>query len=123
MMLSSTLFSIMSCSSFVMLKDLRCLSIKSRVSSCPLLLKKNYVFSIAISYIDDLITPISHNFYMIYINNGDINSSPNQQQHTQSFDELQDKPFWVLDVQEHKLKDIRTKGESNDATLSSSHLD
>jgi hypothetical protein len=38
-----------------------------------------------------------------------INSSNQQQQQTQSFDKLQNKPFW--DIEEHKLKDIRTKGE------------
>jgi hypothetical protein len=38
-----------------------------------------------------------------------INSS-NQQQ-TQSFDILQNKPFWIWNIEEHKLEDIRTKGE------------
>jgi hypothetical protein len=38
-------------------------------------------------------------------------SSSNQQQQTQSLDKLQNKPFWIWDVQEHKLEDIRTKGE------------
>jgi hypothetical protein len=37
-----------------------------------------------------------------------INSS-NQQQ--QSFDILQNKPFWIWNIEEHKLEDIRTKGE------------
>src|SRR4051812_27225923 len=37
-------------------------------------------------------------------------SSSNLQQ-THSFDKLQDKPFWIWDVQEHKLEDIRTKGD------------
>jgi hypothetical protein len=39
-----------------------------------------------------------------------INSS-NQRQQTQSFDKLQNKSFWIWDVQEHKLEDINTKGE------------
>jgi hypothetical protein len=38
-----------------------------------------------------------------------INSS-NQQQ-TQSFDKLQNKPFWIWNIEEHKQEDIRTKGE------------
>jgi hypothetical protein len=37
--------------------------------------------------------------------------SSNQQQHTKSFDKLQAKPFWIWNIQEHKLEDIRTKGE------------
>jgi hypothetical protein len=37
-------------------------------------------------------------------------SSSNQQQ-THSFDKLQNKPFWIWDIEEHKLKDVRTKGE------------
>jgi hypothetical protein len=41
-----------------------------------------------------------------------INSSSNQQQQqAQSLDKLQNKTFWIWDVQEHKLEDIRTKGE------------
>jgi hypothetical protein len=39
-----------------------------------------------------------------------IGSSSNQQQ-TQSFDKLQNKPFWIWNIEEHKLEDIRTKGE------------
>jgi hypothetical protein len=40
-----------------------------------------------------------------------ISSSSNQQQQqTQSFDKLQNKPFWIWNVEEHKLEDIRTKG-------------
>jgi hypothetical protein len=35
----------------------------------------------------------------------------NQQQQTQSFGELQNKPFWIWNIDEHKLEDIRTKGE------------
>jgi hypothetical protein len=31
-------------------------------------------------------------------------SSSNQQQ-TQSFDKLQDKPFWISDIEEHKLEE------------------
>jgi hypothetical protein len=38
-------------------------------------------------------------------------SSSNQQQQTQSLDKLQNKTFWIWDVQEHKLEDIRTRGE------------
>jgi hypothetical protein len=37
-------------------------------------------------------------------------SNSNQQQ-TQSFDKLQNKPFWIWNIEEHKLEDIRTKGE------------
>ncbi|HZD82419.1 MAG TPA: hypothetical protein VE076_06035 [Nitrososphaeraceae archaeon] len=40
-----------------------------------------------------------------------ISSSSAQQQQTQSFHKLQKKPFWIWDVQEHKLEDRRTKGE------------
>src|SRR2546423_9766741 len=40
-----------------------------------------------------------------------INSSYNQQQQTQSFDKLLDKPFWIWDIHEHRLEDIRTKGK------------
>ena len=40
-----------------------------------------------------------------------IISSNNQQQQRQSFDKLQDKPFWIWNIEEHKLEDIRTKGE------------
>jgi hypothetical protein len=36
-------------------------------------------------------------------------SSSNQQQ-TQSFDKLQDKPFWIWDQQQHRLEDIKTNG-------------
>ncbi len=36
--------------------------------------------------------------------------SSNQQQ-TQSFDKLQNKPFWIWNIEEHKQEDIRTKGE------------
>jgi hypothetical protein len=39
-----------------------------------------------------------------------ISSSTNQQQ-TQSFDILQDKPFWIWNIEEHKQEDVRTKGE------------
>ncbi len=35
----------------------------------------------------------------------------NQKQQTQYFDKLQNKPFWIWDIEEHKLEDIRTKGE------------
>jgi hypothetical protein len=40
-----------------------------------------------------------------------INSSNQQQQQIQSFDKLQNKPFWIWDIEEHKLEDVRTKGE------------
>jgi hypothetical protein len=36
--------------------------------------------------------------------------SINQQQ-IQSFDKLQNKPFWIWNIEEHKQEDIRTKGE------------
>jgi hypothetical protein len=39
-----------------------------------------------------------------------ITSSFNQQQ-TQSFDKLQNKPFWIWNIEEHKQEDIKTKGE------------
>ena len=40
-----------------------------------------------------------------------INSSNQQQQlQTHSFDKLQNKPFWIWNIEEHKLEDIRTKG-------------
>ena len=39
-----------------------------------------------------------------------INSS-NQQQQTQYFHKLQNKPFWIWNIQEHKPEDVRTKGE------------
>jgi hypothetical protein len=38
-------------------------------------------------------------------------SNQQQQQQTQSFDKLQDKPFWIWNIEEHKLEDVRTKGE------------
>jgi len=41
-------------------------------------------------------------------------------QQTQSFDRLQDKPFWIWNIQEHKQEDIRTKVESNYAKIISS---
>ena len=34
-----------------------------------------------------------------------------QQQQIQSFDKLQNKPFWIWNIEEHKQEDIRTKGE------------
>jgi hypothetical protein len=37
-------------------------------------------------------------------------SCSNQQQ-TQYFDKLQNKPFWIWNIEEHKLEDTRTKGE------------
>jgi hypothetical protein len=40
-----------------------------------------------------------------------ITSRSSNQQQTQSFDKLLDKPFWIWDIQEHKLEDIRTKGK------------
>jgi len=40
-----------------------------------------------------------------------ISSSSSQQQQTHSFDILQDKPFWIWDIQEHKQEGVRTKGE------------
>ena len=38
-------------------------------------------------------------------------SSNQQQQQAQSFDKLQNKPFWIWNIEEHKQEDIRTKGE------------
>jgi hypothetical protein len=38
-------------------------------------------------------------------------SSSQQQQQTQSFDKLQNKPFWIWNIEEHKQEDVRTKGE------------
>jgi hypothetical protein len=40
-----------------------------------------------------------------------IGSSNQQQQQIQSFDKLQNKPFWIWNIEEHKLEDVRTKGE------------
>jgi hypothetical protein len=40
-----------------------------------------------------------------------ISSSNQQQQQTQCFDKLQNKPFWIWNIEEHKLEDISTKGE------------
>jgi hypothetical protein len=40
-----------------------------------------------------------------------ISSSNQQQQQTQSFDKLHNKPFWIWNTREHKLEDVRTKGE------------
>ncbi len=40
-----------------------------------------------------------------------IGSNQQQQQQTQSFDKLQNKPFWIWNIEEHKQEDIRTKGE------------
>jgi Mg2+ and Co2+ transporter CorA len=41
-----------------------------------------------------------------------INSSFNQQkQQTQSLDKLQNKPFWIWNIEEHKQEDVRTKGD------------
>jgi hypothetical protein len=40
-----------------------------------------------------------------------IGSSSNQQQQTQSFDKLHNKPFWIWNIEEHKQEDVRTKGE------------
>jgi hypothetical protein len=40
-----------------------------------------------------------------------INTNNQQQQQTQSFDKLHNKPFWIWNIEEHKLQDIRTKGE------------
>jgi len=34
-----------------------------------------------------------------------------QQQQTQYFDKLQNKPFWIWNIEEHKLEDVRTKEE------------
>jgi hypothetical protein len=40
-----------------------------------------------------------------------ISCSNQQQQQTQSFDKLQNKPFWIWNIEEHKMEDIRTRGE------------
>jgi hypothetical protein len=40
-----------------------------------------------------------------------ITSRSSNQQQTQTYDKLLDKPFWIWDIQEHKLEDIRTKGK------------
>jgi hypothetical protein len=40
-----------------------------------------------------------------------IISSNQQQQQTQSFDKLQNKPFWIWNIEQHKKEDVRTKGE------------
>jgi hypothetical protein len=38
-------------------------------------------------------------------------SSSNQRQQIQSLDKLQNKPFWIWNIEHHKLEDVRTKGE------------
>jgi hypothetical protein len=38
-------------------------------------------------------------------------SNQQQQQQTHSFDKLQDKPFWIWNIEEHKQEDVRTKGD------------
>src|SRR5437868_4283002 len=40
-----------------------------------------------------------------------ISSLVQQQQQIQSIDKLQNKPFWIWNIEEHKQEDIRTKGE------------
>jgi hypothetical protein len=37
--------------------------------------------------------------------------SNNNQQQIQSLDKLQNKPFWIWNIEEHKQEDVRTKGE------------
>jgi hypothetical protein len=39
-----------------------------------------------------------------------VSSSVSQQQ-TRFFDKLQNKPFWIWDIEEHKQEDVRTKGD------------
>src|SRR5438876_10119613 len=39
------------------------------------------------------------------------NSTLEIQQQTRLFDICKGKPFWIWDIQEHKLEDFRTKGE------------
>ncbi|MFL6470915.1 MAG: hypothetical protein ACJ71H_08700 [Nitrososphaeraceae archaeon] len=39
------------------------------------------------------------------------NNSSNLQQQTHCFDILQDKPFWIWDIEEHKKEDTRTNGD------------
>jgi hypothetical protein len=39
-----------------------------------------------------------------------IISSNQQQQQTQSLDKLQNKPFWIWSIEEHKMEDVRTRG-------------
>jgi hypothetical protein len=34
-----------------------------------------------------------------------------QQQQNTSFERLRDKPFWIWNIEEHKLEDIRTDGD------------
>jgi hypothetical protein len=43
--------------------------------------------------------------------NSTLEISHHQKQQTRLFDICKDKPFWIWDVQEHKLEDFRTKGE------------
>jgi hypothetical protein len=40
-----------------------------------------------------------------------ITSSSSNQQQTQYFDRLRNKPFWIWNIEEHKQEDLRTKGE------------
>jgi hypothetical protein len=39
-----------------------------------------------------------------------ISSLVQQQQQTQSFDKLQNKPFWICDQEQHRFGDIKTDG-------------
>src|SRR6266487_5039146 len=43
--------------------------------------------------------------------NNNSSSTLEIQQQTRLFDICKDKPFWIWDIQEHKLEDLRTKGE------------
>jgi hypothetical protein len=38
--------------------------------------------------------------------------SNNNQQQIQSLDKLQNKPFWIWNIEEHKQEDVRTKGSA-----------
>jgi hypothetical protein len=38
-------------------------------------------------------------------------SSSRSQQQTQFFDKLQNKPFWIWNIEEHKREDVRTNGD------------
>jgi hypothetical protein len=40
-----------------------------------------------------------------------ISNNQQQQQQTQYFDKLQNKPFWIWNIEEHKQEDVRTGGE------------
>ena len=41
-----------------------------------------------------------------------VSETAQQQKQSRLFEGLQNKPFWIWNVEEHKLEDIRTNGDS-----------